>query len=97
MSKKYRLIELLNKLAEIEPNIYKQCSHIVVDVEHDSALRDLEKEYPELGLLCTPACCVTVASLLATITEIFCGERLCFHVDEDTLETLDFGWYENDR
>jgi len=97
--KKARLLDLLNKLAKIEPKLYNNCSWIAIGAEHDEALRDLERAFPELVLKDHPdgyGCELTVPALLATITYTLCGERLCFHVDPDTFDTAGFGWYENE-
>jgi hypothetical protein len=90
-----RLIELLNKLAAIEPGLYRSCHRVVVGPEHDSALLGLEKEYPEIGLSLLDTSGkyqMTFASLLATVTDVLCGSRLCFNIREDG-STEGLGWW----
>lgn len=95
--RKERLIELMNRLARIEPAIYHKCCHEVLGTEHEKVLIELEKEYPELGLHrlgLGNKFKVTFPSLLATVTDILCGERMCFNIDDDSwLVTKGFGWW----
>jgi len=96
--RKERLIELLTKLAKIEPAIYSKCSQEAVGPEHDKVLVELEGEYPELGLHkhANGKFRVTFPSLLATVTDILCGERICFNLDDDA-QTEGFGWWHDRR
>lgn len=94
--RKERLIELLTKLARIEPAIYQKCCHEVVGTEHEKALIELEEDYPELGIHRQEAdgkFKVTFPSLLATVTDVLCGERVCFNVVDDDSTTEGFGWW----
>ena len=95
--RKERLIGLMNRLAQIEPSIYCKCCHEVVGTEHEKVLIELEKEYPELGLHRREPgekFRVTFPSLLATVTDILCGKRICFNVDDKHLsKTEGFRWW----
>ena len=99
--RKARLIELLTKLAQIEPRIYQNCCHEVIGAEHNDALVELEKVYPELVIGRQEAggkFRVTFPSLLATVTDILCGERVCFDTkgdDPETRETERFAWWQD--
>ena len=95
--RKERLIGLMNRLAKIEPSIYCKCCHEVIGTEYEEVLIELEKEYPELGLYRREPgekFRVTFPSLLATVTDILCGERICFNVNNKHLSmTEGFGWW----
>jgi len=82
-----RLEELFNKLFKIMEISYSEFN-TVFKFEGDKleAIKKLEKEYPELGLYSNIKNGnnfiiegVSVVSLMATITDIFCGKR--FGVD----------------
>jgi hypothetical protein len=87
--KEDRMLAILNRLAEMTQgkDMYRNISSgyvLILSVKEGEAI---EKEFPELGIKRIRAqwggewkdlYAVTVPSLLATITDIFCGKRLAF-------------------
>jgi len=98
-----RLLVLLNKLVA-QPggeDMYWHSRPTMLVIPSEEALA-LEKEFPELGLkkLSEENYAVTIASLLATVTDVLCGRRLAFqlHDPEDGSDprdndTVGFQWW----
>jgi len=85
-----KLLEVLNKLAQINPKIYDACSLPIV---FGDELAELEEKYEDIVLMQKDGQWVmTVPALIATMTEILCGKKISFVVDEETGETKGFAW-----
>lgn len=78
------LIELFDKLFKLMDISYDEFNTIfpIKDIEK---LRELEKTYPELGIsnYTKENEGVTLVSLLATFTDVFCGKRFGVIVEKD--------------
>jgi len=89
-AKEERLIDLLNKLSDINPKIYQVCS---IPVASGEELAELEKEYPELVITKKDDNWVmTIPSLLATITSVLCNKKLAFQYNKKEDTTIGFEW-----
>ena len=87
-----RLMKLMNLLAKINPNIYKECS---IPIASGDNLAKLEEEFPELVIAKEDEqWTMTVPALIATITDILCDKKLAFQVDKNHL-TKGFLWLRN--
>lgn len=95
-----RLLALLNALNSHPDfgNIYESIGKDLVfhwgpeKAEKDKIL-EIEEEFPELGLdERDGGYAITVASLLATITDVLCGKRMGF-VQEADGSTSGFAWW----
>lgn len=85
-----KLMEVLNKLAKINPKIYNACS---IPIVFGDALAELEEKYEDVVMIKQDDQWVmTVPALIATMTEILCGKKISFVVDEETGETKGFAW-----
>lgn len=81
MNNEQKLIDCLTRLFQIKPITYGELNHNIVfadDKEALKKLRELEKEYPELGLAKygTGEEGISFLSLFATITRFLCGKSL---------------------
>jgi len=95
-----RLLALLNALA-VHPDfgrIYDSTGRDLVfhwgpEKEEKDAILAIEEEFPELGLdERDGGYAITVASLLATVTDVLCGKRLGF-IQEADGRTSGFTWW----
>ena len=85
-----KLLEILNILARINPKIYEACANPIV---FGQELAELEEKYEDVVMMeQNGQWMMTVPALLATVTEILCGKKISFVVDEDTGETKGFAW-----
>lgn len=91
--KKQRLIDILNSMI-------KSCDAITMDeinrhfkVKDVDGLLLLESLHDEVGIKVENGVYyITVFSIVATITAIFCGDRLAFEIDSDDVVT-GVRWY----
>ncbi len=105
MTKKEKyIIDMLNDVLKLFPQslTYGEFNKKFYFDKNVEKLRKLEEKYPELGLCnCKEtADGVSILSLFATITHVFCGKRIGNNVDiEDdidindcTIKEFDFVW-----
>jgi len=88
MSKEEYLEELFTKLFKLLDMRYEDFNTLYPAGDKKEELRKLEKEYPELGLARydTENEGVSVISLLATVTDIFCGKRFAVRFDNNSTD-----------
>lgn len=101
--RKKRLLDMLNKLLEIRDIKYDDLNKVVSFGDKVEDLRELEEEYPELGIARynTEEEGISVFSLIASITDVLIGKRLGIDVShfegyEDTDDVIieEFMFYE---
>lgn len=101
IDKKERLLALLNALVCVPggKDIYEKIGQRGILHLTKEQGDDLLAQYPELGLRTQDDhYIVTVAALLASITEVLCGERLAFVIednDDNEIITTGFRWWKN--
>lgn len=84
-----KLLEIMNTLARINPNIYKACAH---PIAFGKELSNLEKRHDEVCIAPLDGEWVmSVPALISTITQVLCGRKLAFSVDENE-KTIGFQW-----
>ena len=79
------LTMVINRLLLISPLVYSDFNKCVVMEPglQEESLRELEAEFPAVGVTeIDGKLAFTTLSLIATITEILCGDRLAFALDE---------------
>lgn len=83
------LVMVLNKLLLIHPLVYTEFNRIMTmetDLQRETLL-DLEATFPAVGITeISGKVAFTTLSLIATITEILCGDRLAFLLDQRIAE-----------
>jgi hypothetical protein len=83
-NKELKLIECFNGLFQIKPMTYNELNKTYNYTGELEKLHSLEKKYIELGLKGKDADKISVVSLFATITDIFCDKRLAFICDNES-------------
>jgi hypothetical protein len=82
-----KVLTIFNRLLRIIPVTYDELNKkFLADGKEKDRLLELEKEFEELGLSEHPDSekqGVSILSLLATITDAFCGKRLTFNLGDD--------------
>jgi len=78
--RKERLETVLNNLLKIKQLTYSDLNKVIPYGDLVCELRALEKKYPELGIARygTPEEGISFKSLISTITDVLCGDRLAF-------------------
>lgn len=92
--KKKYLIEMLNKAIECcEPIAYEQLN-VFIKAKDDAKLIDFEQSNEMLGLAFGPnrEFGVSVVALMASISDVLCGERIAVIIDDDTGYVTGFCW-----
>jgi hypothetical protein len=96
-----KLLIIFNKLLKIIPLDYVELNYkFIVEDDKKDLLLKLEKEFPELGLIQPTKDGkhgVSVLSLFATITDVFCNKRLAFELNEERDFTRVTYYFFNDK
>lgn len=84
-SKEEQIVELLNKAWDLLPEkpTYEELNKLLPMKENVGKLRELEEKNPSLGIAKynTENEGISFLSIIATITDIYCGKRLGINVD----------------
>ena len=87
--KKDKVIELVTKMLQLSDDItYGEFNKKIKALDTGVGLSALEEKNPEVGLANIhvdnrPVVGISTLSIIATITDILCGDRLTFLVDDD--------------
>lgn len=88
-NRKDEVVKVLNKMLELcEPITYDEFN-IIIKAKNIGDLIDYEEEYPEVGISSKG---ISTLSIIATITDILCDERLgfIFNIDTGIIEGVTF-------
>jgi hypothetical protein len=89
------LLTMLNAMLEALKPVKFSDINILLHSQDGNRILTVEKKFPVLGVrtVGTGYGC-SVASILATVTAVLCGERLCFVID-DFGNVVKFDWFSN--
>jgi len=78
------LVDMLNKLFKIKNITYGEFNKLISFGDKVPELRELEKEFPKLGLAAFDSEDegISTLSIMATITDVLCGKRFSIIVDK---------------
>jgi hypothetical protein len=96
--KKQKVLDIVNKMIDLcEPIYYKEFNKTAKTINKDK-LRAFEKEEPVVGIAQyeKPDEGISLLSILATVTDIFCGERLAVNMEKNG-RIVGVSWYKQTK
>ena len=102
MNREDELLKTLNNLIEVLDPIKFESFNSICTAKDQKGLERLEKKNPKVGIRYidhsnpSSSVCMSVAAIIATITNTLVDKRLAFKIDENGY-IVGFQWYEPPR